>query len=359
MDPIRDPAALNHHDRAHSVVVVGAGILGAAVAFELAARGHRVTVIDEQAEAPSASDAAFGWVTRAGSAAAGPARSIPELDRALADTRALLGRLDPSPWASWSGAASWAETAQETRARIAQSRSGMQLMPSGARSLTLPGLRSQASPIAWAADEAILDAAQYRSAMLDQAVALGATLRPGRVLRVTPLPLNSYRVREESGAAVECDSLVLACGAGIPKLAAQLGGSVAIDSSPAARFTFTAPDLGVTAVVSTPQFEIRPDGIGRFVAAEDVVAGEPEETTVMRARASLTAVRKAFGLAATPEPEALTIGWRPIPAGRALVCEALPDHPGALVLAAHPGITLAATLALRVADWAADRAHVS
>ncbi|WP_442916283.1 hypothetical protein, partial [Leucobacter sp. M11] len=35
-------------------------------------------------------------------------------------------------------------------------------------------------------------------------------------------------------------------------------------------FSFAAPELRLAAVVSTPEFEIRPDGPGRFVAAEDV-----------------------------------------------------------------------------------------
>lgn len=337
-----------------TVTVVGAGILGAAAAVELQTVGHRVLILDDPEGAPAVSDLAFGWLNRAGSAAAGPGRQLPELARAFADTRTLLTRLPRPPHVSWTGALSWGETEADTRAFLDSVGDAARALSGGELRARIPGAVRTPALAAWAPNEASLDAAAFRQALLGGAIARGAELRSGRVDRVRPDGAGGFLVT--AGADEWATARVLlACGASIPGLANQLGARVEIAPSPAARFTFSAPDLRLETVLSTPDFEIRPDhgAPGRFVAAEDVTAGEPLAATLARAQESLAVVRASFGLAATPRPEHLSVGWRPIPVGRPIVCEALPGHPRVLTLAAHPGVTLAATLALRVTAWAA------
>lgn len=61
----------------YSVVVIGAGILGASVAWHLAQAGHRVLVLDQGAPARGVTAGAFGWLNSAngGDSAARAARA--------------------------------------------------------------------------------------------------------------------------------------------------------------------------------------------------------------------------------------------------------------------------------------------
>ena len=44
------------------IVVIGAGVIGAAIAFQLARRGHAVTLLDSHGIAAGASGRSFGWI---------------------------------------------------------------------------------------------------------------------------------------------------------------------------------------------------------------------------------------------------------------------------------------------------------
>ena len=45
------------------IIVIGAGLIGASVAFELARRGRQVTVVEAGLPAAMASGRSFGWGT--------------------------------------------------------------------------------------------------------------------------------------------------------------------------------------------------------------------------------------------------------------------------------------------------------
>ncbi|MFD7532342.1 FAD-dependent oxidoreductase [Streptomyces sp. NPDC059849] len=167
--------------------------------------------------------------------------------------------------------------------------------------------------------------------------------------RVRARRAGGYELRG-TGEALVVDRVVLACGTGLPALAEQLGEHIEVPGVPAARFTFSAPELRLDRMVSTPHFEIRPSARHGFVGAEEVVPGETETATRARVRESLSAVREAFGLPREPALGDVTVGLRPIPAGDGVLCVPLASAPGVVALAAHPGVTLAALLALRTAD---------
>ncbi|MGV6803572.1 MAG: FAD-dependent oxidoreductase, partial [Ruegeria sp.] len=44
------------------IIVVGAGIVGASIAYQLARTGHTVTVIDRDMPGAGASGRSFGWI---------------------------------------------------------------------------------------------------------------------------------------------------------------------------------------------------------------------------------------------------------------------------------------------------------
>ncbi|WP_267902581.1 FAD-dependent oxidoreductase [Streptomyces triticirhizae] len=75
-----------------AVVVVGAGIVGAALAWELAARGVGVTLLDAEASpGRGVTGASFGWIGGVGGHWPGGARELREF--VLADYRRLAGEV--------------------------------------------------------------------------------------------------------------------------------------------------------------------------------------------------------------------------------------------------------------------------
>ncbi|MFJ8431137.1 NAD(P)/FAD-dependent oxidoreductase [Kitasatospora sp. NPDC094019] len=333
------------------VAVVGSGVLGAAVADELVRRGLSVVVCTAERSRPPVTDAAFGWLTSHGSAAeppsgardrVGPARSLGVL-RDLTSTPPLRGLI------TWNGAVSWAPTAAATARFVERSGPGVSAVEGQALRRVLPGLRLPPPVVALASGEGMVEPDELRRAFLARARAGGAAVVAAQVDRVRARPTGGYELRG-TGAALVADRVVLACGTGLPALAEQLDAHIEVPGVPAARFVFSAPELRLDRVVSTPAFEIRPSARHGFVGAEDVVPGETEAATRTRVRASLSAVRQAFALPREPDLEDVTVGLRPIPPGDGVLCAPLASAPGVLALAAHPGVTLAASLALRAAD---------
>ncbi|WP_371096836.1 NAD(P)/FAD-dependent oxidoreductase [Streptomyces sanglieri] len=333
------------------VAVVGSGVLGAAVADELVRRGLSVVVCTAEESRPPVTDAAFGWLNSHGSAAEPPsgARDRDELARSLGALRDATATPPLRGVITWNGAVSWASTAAAT-ARFAEwSGPGVATVEAEALRRILPGLRVPPPVVAYASDEGMVEPDALRHGFLARARAGGATVVAARVDRVRVRRAGGYELRG-TGEALVVDRIVLACGTGLPALAEQLGEKIEVPGVPAARFTFSAPELRLDRVVSTPDFEIRPSARHGFVGAEDVVPGETETATRARVRESLSAVREAFGLPREPVLGDVTVGLRPIPAGDGVLCVPLASAPGAVALAAHPGVTLAALLARRAAE---------
>lgn len=336
------------------VAVVGSGVLGAATADELARRGASVVICTAEETTAPVTDVAFGWLNAHGSAAAAA-----EAHRDDAAIRALdvLRRTTAAPPLSglitWNGAVSWAETAAETHRFTTRASDAVQLVGADAWRRLLPGLRDAPPVVAFSTDDGMVEPDDLRQALLTRSRAAGAVIAHVRVDRILTRQAGGYDVLGD-GTAFTVDRVVLACGTAIPELSAQLDERVEVPGSPAARFTFSAPGLRLNRVVSTPSFEIRPSARHDIVGAEDVIPGEPEAATRARVHGSLDAVREAFALSSKPELRSLHIGLRPIPPQGGVLCARLPAAPGVVALAAHPGLTLAASLARRAADLLAD-----
>ncbi|WP_329557986.1 FAD-binding oxidoreductase [Streptomyces uncialis] len=338
------------------VGVVGSGVLGAAVADELVRRGLSVVVCTAEESLPPVTDLAFGWLNSHGSAAEPPSgvRDGAEFARSLDALRHATATPPLRDVITWNGAVSWAPTPTATARFAERAGPGVAILEPEALRQMLPGLRVPPPAVAYASDEGMVEPDELRRAFLARARAGGATVVAARVDRVRARRAGGYEL-SGTGAALVVDRVVLACGTGLPALAEQFGEHIEVPGVPAARFVFSAPELRLDRVVSTPDFEIRPSARHGFVGAEDVVPGEPETATRARARASLSAVREAFGLPREPVLGDVTVGLRPIPADDGVLCAPLASAPGVVALAAHPGVTLAASLALRAAEQLGNR----
>ena len=102
------------------VVVVGAGIMGASIAWHLARTDARVTVLEKRSEpAGGVTHWSFGWVGTGGSLPSGDASYFALETEAVAEFARLRSQLGSLPIAA-RGALVWLDTEEETSTLIAE-----------------------------------------------------------------------------------------------------------------------------------------------------------------------------------------------------------------------------------------------
>ncbi|MEV0381063.1 FAD-dependent oxidoreductase [Nonomuraea sp. NPDC050643] len=314
---------------AHHVVVVGAGILGTALARQLALRGARVTVLDREAPAAGATSVSFGWLTNQTYFRNGD--SLPDTSSrhyfglhrfALGAWRALHHALGDSLGVRWHGA--------------------VQLAP--ARGADRDLLESDlARRLAWGSPSYRVDATQARALLPGAVVADGTTgfhtpdegsadpnaavaalVEAGRKLGVRYVTGTEVRAVEGDGGRasavvtgdgrIACDDVVITCGADSPALLEPLGIQVPLAESYGSIVHLTAVPLFLGPVLLSSDIHAIQRTDGRVVVARHYSGspvGDPDGLDSERLHADAVAVLPALRAAAI---EKVTVGRRIVPA---------------------------------------------
>jgi glycine/D-amino acid oxidase-like deaminating enzyme len=90
--------------RGPRILVVGAGIVGAAMAYHLARRGADVTIVEQNCPASGVTARSFAWINVVHGVAA---ENLPLRIQAIADWRRLQGELGDALRIDWNGALTW------------------------------------------------------------------------------------------------------------------------------------------------------------------------------------------------------------------------------------------------------------
>jgi D-amino-acid dehydrogenase len=215
-----------------SVVVVGAGIVGATAAWQLARRGVRVDLV-ESGETGPATAAGAGIVQPWRPAASGPWADYSDLAGArypqLAAELAAASGQDPS-YAAVGGLTVSRDVAglRDTATALESARVSRGWTGVGEVALLAPGEATERFPVldpafaaVWTGGVGRVDGRLFRDAALVAAERAGAVRRPGRAELLTA----GDRVRgvRVDGQALEGDVVVLAAGAWTTELCAPLG----------------------------------------------------------------------------------------------------------------------------------------
>jgi glycine/D-amino acid oxidase-like deaminating enzyme len=169
------------------VLVIGAGCVGANVAYRLAEGGAVVTVLDAGAPGGGTSGASFAWTNSFGKTP----RDYHDLNVAGMEEHAALSKKLGGGWLHQDGALAWEETSAGL-ARLGQAMERLagwgypveRISPGHARELE-PALRiADAVPhVVWTPGEGYVEVAPFVAALLAAAARSGARILPGR--RVT------------------------------------------------------------------------------------------------------------------------------------------------------------------------------
>ena len=350
------------------VAVVGAGIVGGAIAFHLARRGAKVTLIDAGEPGMGATSHSFAWINSFGK----EPRHYGALNRRALDTWDRFARLlGTDIGLRWGGQLTWAATDEDAEA-LARKVAGLQSwgyvarMIDEAEMLRLePGLRPGTVKAAAYSDNdghvqgtLVAQTCASRVQQMGGSLVFGSTVtglatHGGRVTSVQlaggPPPRGSAPAGSAPDA-VPCDAVVLAAGVDTTSLAEMARVHIPQEKSPGVvvRTKPLPPVLRTVAALYAPAL----GGAGREVHVRQgtdgiVLMGEGSQESLARddsprhaakilARASEYLPALA---AATPVP--VPVGYRPMPVDGLPVLGYTRAVPNLYVALMHSGITLA------------------
>jgi glycine/D-amino acid oxidase-like deaminating enzyme len=327
------------------VIVIGAGIIGASIAWHLARLGADVTVIEAGEPGGIATRSSWAWIN----ASMSPSEAYFRLRaHAMTEWRRLEQQL-PSLDVDWSGSLNWELPADHLKA-LASRLSGWGydircVDATEARQLE-PALQSPPDLALHARGEGAVEPLTTTHRLLAAARELGV----GIVARetVSSIEVKGGRVsgvRTSSGRR-SADWVIVAAGSATPAITATAGLDLPI-ADPAALLVVMQPHARVLrGLVMTPEMQLRQDPDGRFVAAADLQRMEPGGAAVR----VIGALRELFHPPVCIAVDSHQAGRRPIPGdGLPLVGHA-GNVAGLYVAVTHSGVTLAPSVGRMVAD---------
>ena len=349
--------------RSHRVVVVGAGILGASIAWRLSSRGCDVTIIDRAQPGSGASSHSFAWIN-AGSKEPLHYHNLNRRSLEMWDSFAAAIADDgdsASVGLRWGGKVSWEIDSKGAERLISEVRQlqawgyPTRLIDSAELSELVPSLELDTVLAAEYSDneaqvepQMIVDACLRRlsergvSILTETEVAGLGRADDGRVATV-----------ETTSGDVDCDTVVLAAGTAVTQLAASAGVSVPQERSPGVviRTNPLPPLLENVPVVYAPAMEdgrqeihIRQCADGRMMIGEGSQESLAEDDSQAHADDLLERARRVIpqldGAVAIPIP----VGWRPMPLDGYPIFGFAQEAPNVYVALTHSGVTLAPVL---------------
>lgn len=319
------------------VVVIGAGVYGAAVTAALDRRGARVTVVDAHTPGSGTSGATFSWTNSCGK----QPRAYHDLNVAgMAAHRKLAAALPHCDWYHETGNIEWADD-EAGRVALRAKVAGLHdygypahwLDRAGAVRLE-PDINPAELPddeIAYFPDEGWIEPTRLIAHLI--ATSDADVIRDDAVTAIEP-----NAVRLASGREIATDAVVNCAGPRAADVAA-LAGLILPMRNTNGVLVYTAPvAVAVSRVVHAPRVNLRPDGGGRLLLHStdiDDTNGAPAavDSVVAAARAVYPGIRDTT-------VADVRVGERPIPYDGLPVLGRVLDHPGCYFAVSHSGATL-------------------
>lgn len=353
------------------VAVIGAGVVGASVAYQLARRGVEVTVFDRHGPGVGTSSTTFGWINshskrpdayhRLNVAGCEEHRRFAELDHPAARAYFRTGNVE------WAADGAGAERlAARTAALDALGYPTQWLDPAQLRAIE-PDVRlpEGVDRIAFFPLEGYVLPTALLAQLLGAACDHGAQVRfPIDVRAITPAAAGVTVTTSEESA--EFDRVVCCTGRWTAELAASAGVRVPMvdPGEPGGKavgfLAYTAPaPVRLRRVLTTPGLSVRPDGGGRLVLqsldldadADPALPPAPDSATARTFEARL---RRLLARCDAVPIVAVRVGQRSMPAdGLPVVGFGDPDR-RVYLAATHSGMTLGPLLGRLAADELVD-----
>lgn len=362
------------------VIVVGAGIVGASIAYYLAKRGCEVTIIDKGLPASQASGNTFAWIN---AAYANSPQSYLSLRLAALAEYAKLSSEVSFP-IRWSGSLEWFQDAENTR-RLADDIARFQDVPGSATTMIDRAAAARIEPnlevggdfsLAHSTNDGAIDAKAATQAIFDRALELGA--RTVLLAEVETIRKRRRSVRvTTTGGDFDADLVVAAAGVDSRNIGRMVGERIDTDarSTPGIIATTGPLPMIINTVLYPPRVHLHQLPDGRVVIGEK--AGAPATDTHRQAlnrrpnafpddaQAAGHALR-LLAMAREYVPELgqarnvdVGIGWRPMPPDGLPIVGHGKEAPYVYFATMHSGVTLAPIIGRYAADEILDGSRIT
>jgi len=314
-----------------NIIVVGAGIVGASIAWHLAEAGARVTVLDAKEPGGIATRLSWAWIN---ASFGNPEPYFRLRCRAMQEWHRLPPRI-PELRVAWVGSLFWSRPPAELMAFVAEHAAwgyGVRAVSRAEAGVIEPHLLSPPEMAVHAEAEAVVEPLSAAQALLAAAAQLGATVTGHR--RVHKLLRTGNRVTgvETDSGTLQADEVVVAGGVGSAGLLATAGVTLPMQTAPGL-VVATAPHPPVlNGLLITPRMELRQTATGRLLAVGDVDESPSDMFEAMRSMID-TGARLAPGFDA--------VAYRPMPQDGFPAVGRSADLAGLYTAVTHSGVTLA------------------
>ena len=355
---------------ARHIVVIGAGIVGASIAWRVAARGVRVTLIDRDQPGFGASSHSFAWIN---AGAKQPVGYHNLNRRSLEMWPRFADALGEDVGLRWGGKVAWEvepEAAKALVARVEQLQSWgypSRLVSREELQELEPALHIEACAAAdYNENEGQVEPQMVVDACVNRLRELEASIITGvEVIELRQDSRDRVSAVQTTNGDIDADVVVVAAGTAATAVAAMAGVNVPQAESPGVviRTTPMPPLLHNVPVVYAPPLEdgrreihLRQCPDGRLMIGEGDQESLAEDDSQAHADDLLARAGQhlpgLIGAAAIPVP----VGWRPMPLDGYPVMGFAPEAPNLYVALTHSGVTLAPALsqlaALEICDEA-------
>lgn len=327
-----------------AVIVIGAGIIGAATALQLAKAGHAVQIV--QAGGADATSAAFGWINASFFLSDDHhhlrTAGIAAWHRVLQDVPASV---------DWQGCLCWDMTRDDMEATFTQLRGfdyPVEMLTKSQIQKREPALNAVPDQALFFPAEGAASSDDLARHFLIAAQALGAKL-------IRSVHVSGLKTRNEQVIGIEtpqgdmlADQVVIAAGTGTAAIAGSIGCDIPLVPRPAYVLR-TAPQKKVLHhILATPSGEIRQEPSGQILMP--VVPGhqsddaeELVQTPTEAADAAITRLHTICSGLKNADWTEVTRAERPMPRDGFPIVGPIAD--GAYVAVLHSGITLGPIIA--------------
>ncbi|WEB38584.1 FAD-binding oxidoreductase [Streptomyces yunnanensis] len=336
--------------RPERVAVIGVGILGACVGWNLSRRGTKVVFIDAGKPGEGVTNWSFSWVNASNKTVR---KSYFDLNVAsMAAHRELAETLGPDSWWYPRGHLRWADDPAteakllETAALLAdwdyqvEALTGIEVRRRLEPALTVP----DEVPVLFYPDEAWVHGRHLVGRLVGQAVASGAELRAGTAVRdIGTRADGSVRtVALSDGSCLDVDIVVNAAGPSACNVAGLVARPLPMRREPGVVTRISCERVPVHRPMHAPHIEIRPDGDASAALHSREIdalieAGESPSELARLLRELARHVVPALG---NSRITGTRVSNRPIPADGFPSVGTVPSVPGYYEAVSHSGITL-------------------
>lgn len=345
------------------IAIVGAGAIGAALAYRLSQSGAQVTIVEQRHAGAGTTGRSFAWVNGFRKMP----REYQQLSaRGIREHEQLRDDVG-GDWLHQSGGLYWmrnddADAVSALHHAIRQMREWGYRVDRATPHVVTAELEPDLAIDAAAVDEVFVcpDEGWVETVRMASALVQAARSRHGaRLLKatVTSIVRDGRRVGGvllDDGRTIAADVVVNAAGPAAAALAASAGVQLPMRREPGVLFVTEPAPLVLRHVVHAPECNVRPDGGGRVMVQREAFDTQVEEGDTQRA-AQIAPEALAHAAHVIPalgavRVEATLVGVRPMPSDGHPIVGFESDVAGLYHVVTHSGVTLCAVLARLVTE---------